>query len=150
MFYIAVVVCHVTTVILLLHFRLGYPFHAPESYFAYFRKRNVTNIIRLNKKMYDARRFTDAGFIHHELFFMDGSTPSDHLLQRFLDVSELAKGAVAVHCKGLVRFTVISLAKPLWQDLVVFLVMMMQAIAKSFCPAICMVTKILLISSART
>lgn len=81
---------------------VGYPFHAPESYFAYFRKRNVTDVIRLNKKMYDARRFTDAGFIHHELFFMDGSTPSDHIVQRFIDLCESAKGAIAVHCKGLV------------------------------------------------
>jgi len=51
--------------------------------------------------MYDARRFTDAGFVHNDLFFMDGSTPSDHILLRFLDVCELAKGAVAVHCKGM-------------------------------------------------
>jgi len=50
--------------------------------------------------MYDARRFTDAGFIHHELFFMDGSTPNDQILQRFIDVCETAKGAIAVHCKG--------------------------------------------------
>jgi len=50
--------------------------------------------------MYDARRFTDAGFVHHELFFMDGSTPSDHIVHRFIDLSESAKGAVAVHCKG--------------------------------------------------
>jgi len=81
---------------------VGYPFHSPESYFAYFRKRNVTTIIRLNKKMYDARRFMDAGFVHHEMFFMDGSTPSDHIVHRFIDVCESAKGAVAVHCKGLV------------------------------------------------
>lgn len=78
----------------------GYPFHAPESYFAYFRKHHVTNIIRLNKKMYDARRFTDAGFVHNELFFMDGSTPSDHIVRRFIDLCESAKGAVAVHCKA--------------------------------------------------
>jgi cell division cycle 14 len=78
----------------------GYPFHAPEAYFAYFRKRNVTDIVRLNKKLYDARRFTDAGFSHHELFFMDGSTPSDNILHRFLDICETAKGAIAVHCKA--------------------------------------------------
>ena len=82
-------------------FVIGYPFHAPESYFAYFRKQNVTNIIRLNKKMYDARRFTDAGFVHNDLFFMDGSTPSDHIVQHFLDLCESAKGGIAVHCKGL-------------------------------------------------
>ncbi|KTG42530.1 hypothetical protein cypCar_00039531, partial [Cyprinus carpio] len=51
----------------------GYPLHAPEAYFPYFRKHNVTTIIRLNKKMYDAKRFTDMGFKHHDLFFVDGT-----------------------------------------------------------------------------
>ena len=97
---IDITLCHITATTLLFYFASGYPFHAPESYFAYFRKRNVTNIIRLNKKMYDARRFTDAGFVHNELFFLDGSTPSNHIVQRFIDLCELAKGAIAVHCKG--------------------------------------------------
>jgi hypothetical protein len=35
----------------------GYPLHAPESYFPYFKLHNVTTIIRLNKKIYDAKRF---------------------------------------------------------------------------------------------
>uniref|UniRef100_A0A673FY32 Tyrosine specific protein phosphatases domain-containing protein n=1 Tax=Sinocyclocheilus rhinocerous TaxID=307959 RepID=A0A673FY32_9TELE len=37
----------------------GYPLHAPEAYFPYFRKHNITTIIRLNKKMYEAKRFTE-------------------------------------------------------------------------------------------
>lgn len=78
----------------------GYPLHAPEAYFPYFRKHNVTTIIRLNKKIYDARRFTDAGFSHCDLFFVDGSTPSDGIVRRFLNLCENTDGAVAVHCKG--------------------------------------------------
>jgi len=78
----------------------GYPLHAPEAYFTYFRKRNVTTIVRLNKKIYDAKRFTDAGFEHFDLFFNDGSTPSDSITLRFLSIAEQAKGAVAVHCKA--------------------------------------------------
>ncbi|KAJ3599038.1 hypothetical protein NHX12_033001 [Muraenolepis orangiensis] len=78
----------------------GYPLHAPEAYFPYFRKHNVTTVVRLNKKVYDAKRFTDAGFLHHDLFFVDGSTPSDTILQRFLHVCESTEGAVAVHCKA--------------------------------------------------
>lgn len=81
----------------------GYPLHAPEAYFPYFRKKNVTTVIRLNKKIYDARRFTDSGFDHCDLFFVDGSTPSDAIMQRFLDICETAKGAIAIHCKGLFR-----------------------------------------------
>ncbi|CAL8251805.1 unnamed protein product [Merluccius merluccius] len=78
----------------------GYPLHAPEAYFPYFRKHNVTTIVRLNKKVYDGKRFTDAGFHHHDLFFVDGSTPSDIIVQRFLHICESTKGAVAVHCKA--------------------------------------------------
>ncbi|XP_069126071.1 dual specificity protein phosphatase CDC14AB-like isoform X5 [Argopecten irradians] len=78
----------------------GYPLHAPEAYFPYFRKHNVTTIVRLNKKIYDARRFTDAGFDHYDLFFIDGSTPSDSIMRQFLELSENAEGGIAVHCKA--------------------------------------------------
>ncbi|CAF1261379.1 unnamed protein product [Rotaria sordida] len=78
----------------------GYPLHAPETYFSYFRKRNVTIIVRLNKKIYDSKRFTDSGFEHYDLFFSDGSTPSDAITLKFLTIAEQARGAVAVHCKA--------------------------------------------------
>lgn len=75
--------------------------HTPESYFNYFRKYNVTTIIRLNKRIYDAARFTRGGFQHRDLFFTDGSTPSDLIMDRFLNICEATNGAVAVHCKGI-------------------------------------------------
>ncbi|XP_054722708.1 LOW QUALITY PROTEIN: dual specificity protein phosphatase CDC14C-like [Uloborus diversus] len=78
----------------------GYPLHSPESYIPYFRKHNVTTIVRLNKKIYDAKRFLENGFDHRDLFFVDGSTPSDAIMREFLEISEKAKGAVAVHCKA--------------------------------------------------
>ncbi|XP_015188512.1 PREDICTED: dual specificity protein phosphatase CDC14B-like isoform X5 [Polistes dominula] len=78
----------------------GYPLHAPESYFDYFRRNNVSTIVRLNTKIYDASSFTDAGFEHKDLFFMDGSTPTDAIMRQFLKISENASGAVAVHCKA--------------------------------------------------
>ncbi|NWU91617.1 CC14A phosphatase, partial [Upupa epops] len=78
----------------------GYPLHAPEAYFPYFKKHNVTSIIRLNKKIYEAKRFTDAGFEHYDLFFVDGSTPSSNIVRRFLNICENADGAIAVHCKA--------------------------------------------------
>uniref|UniRef100_A0A3Q3NEA6 protein-tyrosine-phosphatase n=1 Tax=Mastacembelus armatus TaxID=205130 RepID=A0A3Q3NEA6_9TELE len=78
----------------------GYPLHAPEAYIPYFRKHNITTIIRLNKKIYDARRFTDSGFEHHDLFFVDGSTPNDSIVRKFLNICENAEGAIAVHCKA--------------------------------------------------
>ncbi|KAM9367268.1 LOW QUALITY PROTEIN: dual specificity protein phosphatase CDC14B [Phaethornis superciliosus] len=78
----------------------GYPLHAPEAYFPYFRKHKVTTIIRLNKKLYDAKRFINAGFEHFDLFFADGSTPSDTIVKTFLNICENAEGVIAVHCKA--------------------------------------------------
>ena len=69
-------------------------------YFDYFREHRVTTIIRLNKKIYDAAAFTRAGFQHIDLFFVDGSTPSDDIVLRFIAAVDEANGAVAVHCKG--------------------------------------------------
>lgn len=45
-------------------------------------------------------RFTDAGFEHVDLFFIDGSTPSEKIVENFIRVVDNAKGAVAVHCKA--------------------------------------------------
>ncbi|XP_014249383.1 dual specificity protein phosphatase CDC14A-like isoform X2 [Cimex lectularius] len=78
----------------------GYPLHSPESYFNYFRKNNITTVVRLNNKKYNSARFTNSGFAHMDLFFVDGSTPSDHIMKQFLSISESAAGAVAVHCKA--------------------------------------------------
>uniref|UniRef100_A0A3Q0QU53 protein-tyrosine-phosphatase n=1 Tax=Amphilophus citrinellus TaxID=61819 RepID=A0A3Q0QU53_AMPCI len=70
------------------------------AYFSYFRQNAVTTVVRLNRKLYDGRRFEDAGFEHHDLFFLDGTTPSDLIVRRFLHVCESTDGAVAVHCKA--------------------------------------------------
>lgn len=78
----------------------GYPIHSPETYFAYFRRHKVTTIIRLNKRAYDSNRFVNAGFEHKDLYFVDGGTPCDRILNEFIQICENAKGAIAVHCKG--------------------------------------------------
>lgn len=78
----------------------GYPLHAPEAYFPYFRKHNIKTVIRLNKKIYPASRFTDGGFDHHDMFFTDGSCPPDHILKQFLHIVENMDGAAAIHCKA--------------------------------------------------
>jgi cell division cycle 14 len=78
----------------------GYTTLVPEDYVPYFKKNNVQHVIRLNKKYYDASRFTNQGIGHTEIYFLDGSTPSDHLLQKFIKVCESVPGAVAVHCKA--------------------------------------------------
>ncbi|KAK7079429.1 Dual specificity protein phosphatase cdc14a [Halocaridina rubra] len=78
----------------------GYTLHSPETYFSYFRKHNVTTVVRLNKKIYDAARFKNAGFNHYDMYFIDGSCPSDEIMREFLRVSENTEGALAVHCKA--------------------------------------------------
>lgn len=78
----------------------GYTLHSPETYFPYFQRHNVSTIVRLNKKIYDAARFTNAGFDHRDLFFIDGSTPSDTITRQFIDLCEQAAGGIAVHCKA--------------------------------------------------
>ncbi len=42
--------------------------------------------------MYDAKRFTDAGFRHYELYFRDGSCPPDTITARFLEIAEREGG----------------------------------------------------------
>eukprot|EP00035_Acanthoeca_spectabilis_P035593 m.35411 g.35411 ORF g.35411 m.35411 type:complete len:412 (-) comp7448_c0_seq1:4137-5372(-) len=78
----------------------GYPHLAPEDYFEYFRRGNVTDIVRLNDVQYDKTRFTDAGFVHHDLFFVDGSIPPQAILEKFMHIAETARGGIAVHCKA--------------------------------------------------
>uniref|UniRef100_A0A3P8X1M7 protein-tyrosine-phosphatase n=1 Tax=Cynoglossus semilaevis TaxID=244447 RepID=A0A3P8X1M7_CYNSE len=78
----------------------GYPLHAPEAYVPYFCQNQVTAVVRLNRKLYDSRRFERAGLDHHDFFFLDGTTPSDIIVRRFLHVCESSGGAVAVHCKA--------------------------------------------------
>lgn len=88
----------------------GYPLHAPEAYFAYFCQNNIRAVVRLNRKLYDSRRFENAGFDHHDLFFLDGTLPSDLIMRRFLHVCESTEGAVAVHCKGKSGFVCVMIS----------------------------------------
>ncbi|GFH22288.1 uncharacterized protein HaLaN_19734 [Haematococcus lacustris] len=78
----------------------GYRLHTPEDYWDYWRKKGVTAIVRLNKKVYDRKRFTDGGFRHYDLYFPDGSCPSEAILLKFLEIAESEPGALAIHCKA--------------------------------------------------
>ena len=56
-------------------------------------------------QMYEGKRFAAGGFRQHELYFPDGSCPSEAILQRFLAIVEAEPGeggapaqrAAAVH-----------------------------------------------------
>lgn len=75
--------------------------NAPEDYLEVFKHFGVTHVVRLNEpSKYDRMKFVKNGIKHTELFFIDGSTPSDQILQDFLRISETEKGSLAVHCKA--------------------------------------------------
>ncbi len=78
----------------------GYYTHRPEDYVPYFKRKNVTLVVRLNKPYYDAKKFTNHGIDHMDLYFLDGSNPPDHILAKFIARCEETPGAVAVHCKA--------------------------------------------------
>jgi cell division cycle 14 len=78
----------------------GYHSLTPEDYWDTFRSFGVSAIVRLNKRLYDRRRFTEGGFRHHELFFPDGSCPTPAIVDRFCGLVEAEPGVVAVHCKA--------------------------------------------------
>jgi cell division cycle 14 len=78
----------------------GYKQYTPEDYVPILRKFGARSVIRLNKPEYDSRGFTDYGIKHYDLFFVDGSCPSDSLVERFVRIAEKEKGAIAVHCKA--------------------------------------------------
>ena len=74
--------------------------NTPETYYDYFRANNITGVVRFNNKVYDRKKFLDAGFNHYDLYFADGGNPTDAILKKFLDIAESEKGALAVHCKA--------------------------------------------------
>lgn len=51
-------------------------------------------------QVYDRKRFLDGGLRHHELYFPDGSCPSEAILMKFLEIAEHEPGALAIHCKA--------------------------------------------------
>jgi cell division cycle 14 len=72
----------------------------PEHYIPYFKKSNVTLVVRLNDKCYDRNRFIAAGIDHLDLYYPDGTNAPMHILKQFIEASERTPGVVAVHCKA--------------------------------------------------
>jgi cell division cycle 14 len=66
----------------------------------YFEKRNIKLVVRLNTELYDRHTFLERGIEHMELYFEDGTNPTDEIVRTFLDVADRiieAGGVVAVH-----------------------------------------------------
>lgn len=78
----------------------GYRTFTPEDYVPVFKKWKINLVVRLNKITYDKDKFVKNGIKHQDLYFIDGSTPSDEIIESFLDAAEKEKNCVAVHCKA--------------------------------------------------
>lgn len=78
----------------------GFPAFTPEDYVPIFKSGGISLVVRLNKKQYDRRRFTDHGLKHVDLYFLDGSCPSREIINKFLYIVENEPGGVAIHCKA--------------------------------------------------
>lgn len=55
----------------------GLRIFTPEDYIPIFKTFDVGTVIRLNKPQYDQEKFIKSGIKHYDLYFLDGSTPSD-------------------------------------------------------------------------
>ncbi|KAG2790949.1 hypothetical protein PC116_g1669 [Phytophthora cactorum] len=72
-----------------------------KDYAALIRDINVTCVIRFNEfTAYDRKAFIHAGLRHIDMPFLDGSNPSDEILDKFIRVCERETGAMAVHCNA--------------------------------------------------
>ena len=72
----------------------------------YFEERNVKLVIRLNNPLYDKATFEERGMEHLELYFDDGTNPTDEIVRDFIARSEAvheAGGVVAVHVRDSLR-----------------------------------------------
>jgi len=78
----------------------GFPAFTPEDYVPIFKSGGVGLVVRLNKKQYDRRRFTDHGIKHVDLYFLDGSCPSREIINKFLYIVENEPSAIGIHCKA--------------------------------------------------
>jgi cell division cycle 14 len=73
--------------------------HTPDYYIPYFKRNNVTAIVRLNNAEYDRQSFISEGIKHFDMYFIDGTAPPVTIVEHFLYMAEQTSGVIAVHCK---------------------------------------------------
>lgn len=79
-----------------------------QKFFEFSKKNTFFFFLVINEKHYKSiiavvsvliYRFCNANIKHVDLYFKDGSLPSNNILLTFLNISERTDGAIAVHCK---------------------------------------------------
>ncbi|WOO85666.1 Tyrosine-protein phosphatase CDC14 [Vanrija pseudolonga] len=69
-----------------------------------FFEEDVGLVVRLNDELYNKSRFTDANIEHVDLYFDDGTNPTNDIVRQFIaladDMINNKKRKVAVHCKA--------------------------------------------------
>lgn len=103
----------------------SYSFRPPEENklfgktIRYFKDRGVKLVVRLNNPLYDRDAFLNAGIDHADMYFDDGSNPTQEILEEFIAKADKVisqGGVVAVHCKaGLGRTGVLIGAYLVWK-----------------------------------
>ena len=85
----------------------------------YFKNRGVKLVVRLNNPLYDRDAFRNENIDHCDMYFDDGSNPTDEILSEFIAKADKViqdGGVVAVHCKaGLGRTGVLIGAYLAWK-----------------------------------
>jgi len=77
----------------------GYKVCTPLDLAPVFKSKGINHVIRLCQRFYDEKQFTESGFKHTELYFLDGSVPPADILARFMSIIE-TDDSVALHCKA--------------------------------------------------
>lgn len=78
----------------------GYRTFTPDDYSDIFQNAGIGTIIRLNKRCYNEQRFIKQGFRFEDIYFVDGTCPSDKVVRKFLKAAETEEKAIAIHCKA--------------------------------------------------
>jgi cell division cycle 14 len=71
----------------------------PKDYARTFKQLGIDSVIRLNSPTYDRREFVESSISHHDLYFMDGTSPPKDVLDKFFKTVECER-VFGIHCKA--------------------------------------------------